>query len=515
MYDLFGLMDSLESLRQRFQMMTSKQWAFLGIGGLTCIACLFLIYSRMQPPMALLWGDLELTEGAKIVSQIESMGISYSLKNNGTQLYVPQTQVHRTRMALAEKGALPQQKDTGYELLDQQDPLRGSHFLNDINRVRALEGELCRTIKTLKDVASVRVHLSIPKRDLFAKAEGQEPSAAISIKCHGQRPLSKTQAQAIQHLVASSVPQLSIHRITIVDHQGALVSRGQDGGAQDGSVWIEEMRSAYEKELAQRLQSFLARHVGQDKVEVRVSALFDRDHRIIHAKQYDPNGTVARTTQTVVNKQNGKTATVSASLDAETGSEGLPPPGGAMEALKNQEVAQYEISRTVTKQEQRPGRLLQLTIAVMVDGIQDPQKGYIPRTPAALDQIKRLACAALGFQAKRGDIIEVVNLPFIRDTMDTNHSAHLFFGLEPWHITRLLEMAIMGVTLLGLGVLVVRPLLKPQVKPILLDAPLSDPVFIETPPEPEPVKTLEERIRDAPEKAASIIQWWLYQDASL
>src|SRR5690242_10397809 len=258
------------------------------------------ISSRLATPSyGLLYSDLDTRDSGEIVQKLEALGVPYQLKADGAQILVPTDQVARLRIAMAESD-LPHGGSVGYEIFDKGEPLGTSSFLQNVNRLRALEGELARTISAIDTVEAARVHLVLPQRELFSR-DKQESSASIVIKTRGAARLGKMQVAAIQHLVAAAVPGLRPGRVSIVDSEGNLLARGTDTGADPatGGLSVEEMRSNYETRLARSVEEMLERSVGPGKARVEVRADMDFDRVTTNSESFDPDGQVVRSTQTV------------------------------------------------------------------------------------------------------------------------------------------------------------------------------------------------------------------------
>ena len=184
----------------------------------------FIIMRATAPAMVPLYSDLSVQDSGSIVKELEAQAIQYEIRNDGTQILVPKEQMPRIRMRLAEKG-LPLGGSVGYEIFDKSDALGTTTFVQNINHLRALEGELSRTIRSLDRVEQARVHLVIPERQLFQK-EKVEPSASIVVKARGS--LEPAQVRAIQHLVATSVQGLRPGRVSVVDESGRMLASGME-----------------------------------------------------------------------------------------------------------------------------------------------------------------------------------------------------------------------------------------------------------------------------------------------
>lgn len=208
----------------------------------------FLLLWVAEPHYTLLYGDLELEDSAAIVGRLEGLDVSFRLQGDRRAILVVADQAPRLRMTLAEEG-LPRGGTVGDEIFEQQSALGNTDFLANVNLRRALEGELARTIASLADVRSARVHLVLPRRKLFRRQQ-IEPSASVTLHMYRGRRLDRRQVQAVQHLVAAAVPGLSPERIALVDDRGRLLARGGEGDPE--SVFAsqaDELRQAYEARL--------------------------------------------------------------------------------------------------------------------------------------------------------------------------------------------------------------------------------------------------------------------------
>ncbi len=379
----------------------------------------YLVNKVNTPEMGLLYGDLDLKDSGQIVQKLEGLNIPYELRAQGSQILVPVDQATKLRMSMAEIG-LPHGGSVGYEIFDKTDQFGPSQFVENINQVRALEGELERTIASLSLVQSARVHLVLPQRQLFSR-DRQEASASIVIKVRGK--LSSGQVAAIQHLVAAAVPDLNPNRVSVVDDQGNLLARG-DGDAATAltSSNAEEMRVNYENRMARNVEQLLERSVGIGKARVDVHAEMNFDRITTNFETYDPDGQVVRSTQTDNQSDssgNAAGAAVSVSTNLPNGQTAPNSSGGDNKQSKSthtQETVNYEISKTIKSQISDQGTVKRLSVAVLVDGATtagaDGKKTYKPRSADELKQLTALVRSAVGYDEKRGDTVEVVNMPF-------------------------------------------------------------------------------------------------------
>ena len=197
--------------------------------------------------MALLYGDLDPQDSGQIIQTLDAKNIPYDIKAGGKQIYVPGDEVLQLRVSLAEKG-LPGGGSVGYEIFDSSQGIGTTNFVQNVNLLRALEGELARTIGAMKNVRGARVHLVMPRRELFSR-ERQKASASVVLQVQGSGRLGKEQVQAIQHLVAAAVPEMNPDKISILDDRGQLLARGQGDSATTAAGSVAEMRAGFELSL--------------------------------------------------------------------------------------------------------------------------------------------------------------------------------------------------------------------------------------------------------------------------
>lgn len=428
---------------------------------------LVVLSSRLATPsMALLFGDLDLDDSGRIVAKLEQMKVPFELRGNGAQVYVPEDQALRLRLSMAEEG-IPAGGSLGYELFDRADSLGATSFVQNLNHLRALEGELARTIRTIERVQLARVHLVMPKRELFARDQRQ-PSASIILKMKGSNRLSPAQVQAVQHLIAAAVPDLDPRRVSIVDDHGSLLSRAGDG---DGatSANLAEARSGFETKMKAAIERLLEQSVGPGASRAEVSAELNFDRVTTNHETFDPESQVARSTQTreessaSTDADGEKTVSVANNLPDAKAEQGQ---GRASSSKANvtEETVNYEISKIVKTQVHETGTVKRISVAVLVDGTYGPavdgQKAYRPREQAELDKLGSLVKSAIGFDEKRGDRVEIVNMQFARadDEPAAEETAGLL-GLGKSDYIRLGELGAFVLVAILAMLLVLRPML--------------------------------------------------------
>src|SRR5690242_16226238 len=424
----------------------------------------FVIMRVTTPQMTTLFTDLSTEDSSAIIKDLERQAIPFELRNEGAVIMVPKDKVTRLRMKLAEAG-LPKGGGVGYEIFDKSDALGTTSFVQNINHMRALEGELSRTIRAIDRIQAARVHLVLPERPLFSR-ETPEPSASIVVRVRGA--LEPQQIRAIRHVVASAVNGLKPQRVSIVDEAGQLLADGAQTDAE--SAVGEERRTAFEKRLRKQVEDIVSSVVGQGRARVQLSADFDYNKVTQTSDKFDPEGRVLRSSQTreesSASAENNGQVTVNNELPGNQNQDNAA--RARDQSKKSEETNNYEISRTTKTEVTEAGRVNRISVAVLVDGAYTKnEKGemvYADRSKEQLDRIAALVRSAIGFDQKRGDQVEVVNLRFAdAPAIVPVGEPSGWLGMLQFTKDDILYAIELGVmTLLGLVVLfmVVRPLVR-------------------------------------------------------
>ena len=447
----------------------------------------FVIMRVTTPPMATLFTDLSYEDSSAIIKDLERQGIPYEMKNDGAVIQVPKDKITRLRMKLAE-GGLPKGGGIGYEIFDKSDALGSTSFVQNINHLRALEGELARTIKAIDRIQAARVHLVLPERPLFSR-ETPEPSASIVLRVRGA--LEPQQVRAIRHIVASAVNGMKAQRVSIVDETGQLLANGASGdGAADGGSG-DERRASFEKRMRDQVEAIVSSVVGSGRARVQLTADFDYNKITQTSDKFDPEGRVLRSSQS----REESAATANANDGQVTVNNELPGAqgqgGGATakdQSKKSEEINNYEISRVTKTEVTEAGRVNRISVAVLVDGSYTKNdKGevvYAARSKEDLDRIATLVRSAIGFDQKRGDQVEIVNLRFADVPSAIPAEAPKgFLGMFQFTKDDIMYFVELGVMLI-LGIIVVFMVVRPLLKRVLA----ADPA----PPAPAPLPSLPE-----------------------
>jgi flagellar M-ring protein FliF len=453
---------------QLFKDMGPAKVGMMVVVAIAIFGALILMTTRLSKPAVVpLFSGLDSGDSSKIAAKLEGMGVYYELLSGGAQIMVPRDKVLSVRMNLAEQGLPSGRANVGYEIFDKSEGIGVSSFVNNVNLIRALEGELGRTISAFNQIQSARVHLVIPKQDLFSKRK-TKPTASIVLGLSGSQNLSSSQITAISHLVATAVPELDVNDITIVDTQGRPFKKGANG-ANDAGVTAstnEEFRIQYETRVKNIIEDLLSRSVGVGRVEAEVSAEVDFDREVIDSEIYDPDGQVARSVQTVEETESS-TDGISGQVTAGNNIPGQEADTGVAGSKSNvariNEITNYEVSKTIKKQIKETGEVRRLSIAVLVDGkytYDEETEEYIyeERPQDELDKLATLVKSAVGFDETRGDTVEVVNMQFSNEV--SNKIKEDKFAWLKQDLANIIQTIVIGLVLTLVILLVVKPMVK-------------------------------------------------------
>ena len=391
----------------------------------------------------LLYSNLSQQDASQIVTKLQEAGIKYDIRGNGSMIYVPNKKLYDTRLSLASEG-LPADPVTGYELFDNN-KLGMTDFMQRLNKKRAMEGELARTISSLNGVSSARVHIVIPKRALF-KEDKQETTASIVLNLKGRAGLAKKQINGIVNLVSNSIEGLTRENISILDSYGNQINETEDLSTTSGITSSQyEIKRNMENNLQKHAQTLLDKIMGYGKsvVRVNVDLNFEKVEKVL--EEYDPEKQVLRSEERNESSENS---------------------GEGGNATTESSISNYEINKQVSTIVSEVGNIKRLSIAVSVDGIYEKQNDedgkerivYKARSSEDLSRITAIIKNTLGFQEERGDVIEVVNMQFAKE----NEIADLEKGLNNETIDLIRTAAKYGAIfiLIVIGLLIFKSLLK-------------------------------------------------------
>jgi flagellar M-ring protein FliF len=364
-----------------------------GVAGV--LAAVFLNFAAQ--PKALLFSNLDLKEAGEISLALEQAGIKHEVKGDGSTIMVNRDEVATARMMLASKG-LPTAASVGYEIFDNAPALGQTEFVQNLNNQRALEGELARTIRSIRGITSARVLLVMPKRELFDDA-AQQPTASVVLGIAGG-DFNAEQVRAIRNLVASAVPNLKPDKVTVVDDRNRLLAAAGEEEAMSGAGAAH--KSDMEESLRKRVKEIVEGVVGAGAARVTVTADLDKTSTTRESVEYNPDGQVVRSTQTAESNDrsteadpNGVT-TAAANIPGGAQTPGVT--GSGTQSGTTSETTNYEISTTKTTTVTGPGDIRKLAVSVAVDDIVTPSAdGKAPDTYAkrSAEDMQKIAKAPL------------------------------------------------------------------------------------------------------------------------
>lgn len=530
--------------------------ARLGImGGVLLSLLVFFIFVSMRvstPDLKLLYRDLSSLDSGAIAAKLEEAQFRYEISQDGSRIMVPENDIGRARMLLAEAG-LPNGGSMGYELFDKESGFGTTNAVQNLNQVRALEGELARTISSLDPIRSARIHLVLPRRELFSR-ESRSASASVAVGIRPGARLESSQILAIQSLVASAVPELTVEKVSIIDQSGKLLARGGDENTTTASLKAEEMKLNYERRMTQSIEDLVGRTVGYGNVRANITAEMNFDRVNTNEEIFNPEGQVARSTQTTEESSTERdVAAENVSVENNlpgVGSDLFLDEKPSLESNRVEEVSNYEISKTIRSTVREAGEIKQLSVAVLVNGTYTTNEAgeeiYQPRSDKELDQIAALVRSAVGFDAQRGDTIEVINMKFAQiETTDDFLVADTFFGFDKNKLLDAAEILTVAIMVILVVLLILQPMvgrllategpqLDEEMETDLLAARPSSPA-LEGPSEFEPgdageeesmidmqkvegqvkassVKKVEDIVDAYPAETVSVIRSWMTQE---
>lgn len=442
----------------------SRLIAALGVTGLVA-ATLFAIMFRLGgEDKSLLYSGLSPKDAAAVAEELDKAKVKYEISNDGSSIYVPRSKVGQSRMDLAAKG-LPGQGSVGYEIFDKSDAMGQTSFVQNINKLRATEGELARTIDSLDTVQNARVHLVIPEKQLF-ETNDTPPTASIVVGLERGK-LSENQVGAIRNLVASSVKGLEPEKVTILDERGDLLASAQSSGYSAMGA-LDDRKAQYEERVRKNIQDMLEGLYGPGTARVQVSSEMDFAQTNETEESFDPDKAVPRSTRTIeetaADKSNDGTVTQGQNVpDAQAAGAGA---GNSSNTNRTDETVNYEISKTTKTQTTIPGKVTKLSVAVAVDWANEPaakpgeQGKASPRTEDEMQRITALVRSAAGIDDTRGDKLEVANVRFAQSALDIGTKAPKKFDFDKNDIMRAAELAAMAIIGFALIFFVARPMVK-------------------------------------------------------
>lgn len=458
-----------------------------------------------------LYSNLSQEDAGQVITKLREMKVPYKVEGN--VIYVPSARVYELRLDLAAQG-IPQGGGVGFEIFDKTQ-IGVTEFVQRLNYIRALQGELTRTIRQLSEVEQSRVHIAIPERTLFSEKE-ERPTASVVLKLKPGRVLSQGQIGGIVHLVASSVEGMSPQNVTVIDNMGNLLSKPMDGDMIADARQLSYQK-AVDKEYEGRLQSMLEGIVGKGKAIVRVATKIDFSQVEKTEEKFDPDSAVVKTEQRNQEKSTGAVnGGIPGVLSNQPGQQPASSSGAPSSSQKQSENINYEVSRSVSKISLPRGEIKSISVAVLVDGTYRKEKNktvYQPRSEEEIKKYEEIVKASVGFSRERGDQVIVQNMPFEAAAEELPAGKPDYLKIVITLLKYLVPIAVIAVLIL----FVVKPLLE------MLKAPAGTPqlpageavpaVPALTEPETTQQEIMRERIVEVvkkdPRKAAMIVKEWL------
>ncbi|MBH3413576.1 flagellar basal-body MS-ring/collar protein FliF [Pseudomonas putida] len=442
----------------------------VGLAASVAIGFAVVLWSQ-QPDYRPLYGSLAGMDTQQVMDTLASADIPYHVEPNSGALLVKADDLSRARLKLAAAGVAPSDGTVGFELLDKEQGLGTSQFMETTRYRRGLEGELARTVSSLNNVKAARVHLAIPKSSVFVRDE-RKPSASVLVELYPGRSLEAGQVMAIVNLVATSVPELDKSQVTVVDQRGNLLSEQ----LQDTALTMAGKQFDYSRRmegmLTQRVHNILQPVLGNDRYKAEVSADLDFSAVESTSEQFNPDQPALRS-EPAVNEQRASSqgpqgvpgalsnqppgpASAPQTTGGTAGAAAAIQPGQPLVDANGQQIMDpatgqpmlapypsdkreptpknFELARSISHTRQQPGRLTRLSVAVVVDDqVKVDANGETTRAPWGTEDLARftrLVQDAVGFDASRGDSVTVINVPFAADRGE--EIADIAFYQQPW-----------------------------------------------------------------------------------
>ncbi len=462
-----GIVNYFEGFRR---LPLPRQAGLIGaVAGIIALTVLVLLWAQ-KPIYKGLYNNLELRDAGEIVQALEQLNIPYKLNEKSGGIMVPASKVHEVRLQLAAQGLPRSGGVAGFELLDKQQGFGVSRFMESTRYQRAIEGELARSIATIENVRSARIHLAIPKQSVFIR-DRDKPSASVVVNVYrGQIP-TEQQVQAIVHLVASSIPGLIADRVTVVNQTGQLLTTKDKTTDLD----LSNRQFAYTRRIEQsyisRIEAILAPILGNKGVKAQVSAELDFTRTERTEESYNPDATIIRSEQKSDERvYDGAETGIPGALANEPPGAGLAPEmvnpvdgqaGGIPLRSKRNSTINYEVDKTISHIRNPVGTVRRLSVAVVVDDrLSTNDEGELIRTPRDEEELVRLTALvkeAVGFNAQRDDSVNVINAAFVVEPEQQIETQPLW--QQPW-VLDIGKQVMGGLLALILIFAVLRPLLR-------------------------------------------------------
>lgn len=432
-----ALADSASTVAAKFANLSiARQIGLLaGVAASIAIGLAVVLWSR-DPNYVPLYTQMNARDAAEVVSALERNGIDFKIDNNNSMIMVAADTLQNVRLKLAMEG-LPRDSVSSDELFSGSNAFNSSQFMENARYKQALEAELARTISKFNDIKSARVHLAIPRESAFVR-DAHEPSASVFLDVYSGLELKKHTIAAIVNLVASSIPNLSASRVTVVDQDGQLLNEGGGQTLFTDTERFLDYRQSLEHQYAQKIQDILTPILGYGRVRAKVSADIDFTSYEQTQEMFNPEQPSLRSEQTMEEKRSASNDAVGVpgtlsntpQTNPALAPKSPPPKNGPPQTqtasdtnqstdLRTQSTKNFELDKTVSHTKNQPGTIKRLTVAVLVDNraVMDAKTKKMTKTPLAakeIEQIKLLVADAIGLSAQRGDSLNVINTDFVK-----------------------------------------------------------------------------------------------------
>lgn len=450
----------------------------LGVAGAVAFGLAVVLWSR-EPDYRVLYSNLPPERASAVMDALTAQNIAFKLEDNTGALLVPESELHNARLKLAGSGLTQTEDGSGLEMIRAEKGFGVSEFMETRKYQHALEVELARTIESIQQIRSARVHLALPKQSVFVR-DRKPASASVMVDIRPGSSLDQKNVTAIMNLVASSIPELSADQVTVVDQQGELLSKVD----RDDALELSNRQFAYRQQVEQayeeRIEHLLSAIVPSGRVRVQVSTDMDFSSMQESRETYNPERAVVRSEQ-INNSRNenggDKAAGVPGALSNQPPADASPAPGAAVSktAAANGSSTEaitrnYEIDRVLNYSSTPAGNIRKLSVAVVVDStpLHGKDGSIVKPGPNAveLERMNGLVQGAIGYQPERGDKVTVVSASFAAPVESAEADEGVAIWQQPWFAS-LVKQVLVGLAILLVALGVLRPLLRQTLLPAL------------------------------------------------
>ncbi len=448
----------------------SRKMALAITGGaiMLTLASVF-IWATHQGYQPITYGNMSAEDSGNVMRLLREKRIPFQVDQAGKQVLVPPEYLNDLRLELAMQG-MPQSSGVGYELFDKQS-FGTTSFLNKVNQKRALEGELMRSINTIKGVKRSRVHLAVPDKTAFVEDQ-KRPTASVVLDLEGGANLTEKQVYGITHLVSSAVEGLEISNVVILDSFGKELSKNSRDSVIGLTSEQTEFKRKLEEEYQRRAEEILSKVVGEGHVKVAITSELDFSNVSEQQTILDQDGATVRSQQKTNETMDASRPLASGAPGATSNTPGEQPGVVAQNGVKNNtaksnEVLNYEIPKTVRTTQRPVGSLKKLSVAVLVDSKQVKSTGADGKvetkaeawSPEKMKEFEALVTGALALDKKRGDTLEFKNIDFVPEDFEEAQKL-LDSTATRSYIQSLIVYGVIGLIILLFFFLVVRPYIR-------------------------------------------------------